>query len=113
MITLCVKIKPFAILLVLAGFFLGCSGKIVNITSDPTGADVYANRDLIGKTPLKSSTDEIMPNWSSDGTFTRACITVKKTGFADYKVFVNEVTLPDLIHATLVPLRAEGYSQPR
>lgn len=92
-------------------FLTACGGQIVNIKSDPPGADVYSNRDLIGKTPLLTSKDEIMPLWSSDGVFTRACITLRKPGFNDYKVFVNELTMPSLIEATLVPIQTESQSQ--
>ena len=94
-------------LVVASSLLFGCGGKIVNIISDPSGADVYSNRDIIGKTPLLTSKDEIMPWWSSDGVFSRAVITLKKPGFNDYKVFVNELTMPDLINATLVPFKAE------
>ena len=100
-------IFSFALVVIFCLLF-GCGGQIVNIISNPSGADVYSNRDLIGKTPLLTSKDEIMPNWSSDGVFTRAVITLRKPGFDDYKVFVNELTMPDLINATMVPLRAEG-----
>src|SRR5476649_2496030 len=93
------------VLLVISSLLFGCGGQIVNIVSDPSGADVYSNRDLIGKTPLLTSKDEIMPLWSSDGVFTRAVITLRKPGFNDYKVFVNELTMPDLINATLIPLQ--------
>ena len=99
------------VLLVISSLLFGCGGQIVNIKSDPSGADVYSNRDLIGKTPLLTSKDEIMPNWSSDGLFTRACITLRKSGFNDYKVFVNELTMPDLINATLIPLKAEDQKK--
>ena len=95
------------VLVVISCLLFGCGGQIVNIVSDPSGADVYSNRDLIGKTPLLTSKDEIMPLWSSDGTFTRAIITLRKPGFNDYKVFVNELTMPDLIDATLIPLKTE------
>lgn len=95
-------------LVVVSSFLFGCGGQIVNIISDPSGADVFSNRDNIGRTPLLTSKDEIMPLWSSDGVFTRAVITLRKPGFNDYKVFVDELTMPDLINATLIPLKAEG-----
>jgi len=95
------------ILVVISSLLFGCGGQIVNIKSEPSGADVYSNRDLIGKTPLLTSKDEIMPLWSSDGVFTRAVITLRKPGFNDYKVFINELTMPDLINATLIPLQTE------
>jgi hypothetical protein len=81
-----------------------CGGQIVNIHSTPSGADVYSNRDYIGKTPLLTSKDEIMPSWSSDGTFTRAVITLRTPGYLDYKEFVNELTMPDEIRAILIPI---------
>lgn len=94
-------------LVVASSVLFGCGGQIVNIVSEPPGAEVFSNRDNIGKTPLLTSKDEIMPLWSSDGTFTRAVITLRKPGFNDYKVFVNELSMPDLINATLAPLQAE------
>jgi hypothetical protein len=36
-----------------------------------------------------------MPWWSSDGVLSRAVITLKKPGFQDYKVFVDEFSMPD------------------
>jgi len=101
------KVKYVA-LAIISSLLFGCGGQIVNIISEPSGADVFSNRDNIGRTPLLTSKDEIMPLWSSDGTFTRAVITLRKSGFNDYKVFVNELTMPDLINATLVPLQTEG-----
>jgi hypothetical protein len=95
------------VLVAIFSLLLGCGGQIVNIVSEPSGAEVFSNRDNIGKTPLLTSKDEIMPLWSSDGVFTRAVITLRKPGFNDYKVFVNELTMPDLINATLIPLKAE------
>ena len=93
-------------LVVGSSLMFGCGGQIVNIVSEPPGAEVFSNRDSIGRTPLLTSKDEIMPLWSSDGTFTRAVITLRKPGFNDYKVFVNELSMPDLINAALVPLQA-------
>lgn len=94
-------------LIVASSLIFGCGGQIVNIVSEPPGAEVFSNRDSIGRTPLLTSKDEIMPLWSSDGTFTRAVITLRKPGYQDYKEFVNELTMPDLINATLIPLQSE------
>jgi hypothetical protein len=90
-------------LLITSSLISGCGGKVVNITSSPTGAEVYSNRDRIGKTPLFTSKDEIMPLWSSDGVFTRAVLTLKMTGYQDYKVFVDEFDMPGEIDVKLVP----------
>ncbi len=97
--------------IIISCLIFGCGGQIVNIVSDPSGADVFSNRDNIGRTPLLTSKDEIMPLWSSDGTFTRAVITIRKAGYHDYKEFVNELTMPDLINATLIPLQAEDQKK--
>lgn len=70
-------------LVVVSSLLFGCGGQIVNIVSDPPGAEVFSNRDNIGKTPLLTSKDEIMPLWSSDGVFTRAVLTLRKPGFND------------------------------
>jgi len=94
-------------LVIASSLLFGCGGQIVNIFSEPSGVEIFLNRDSIGRTPLLTSKDEIMPLWSSDGTFTRAVITLRKPGFSDYKVFVNEFSMPDLINATLIPLQAE------
>ena len=93
------------IVYVMAVLLSGCGGQIVKIYSNPTGVDVFSNRDHIGTTPLVTSKDEIMSLWSSDGVFTRAVLTLKKPGYADYKEFVNELTMPDEIRATLVPIK--------
>jgi len=102
----------FTFLLIVAGLW-GCGAQIVNIVSKPSGADVFSNRDLIGRTPLLTSKDEIMPLWSSDGTFTRAVLTLRKDGYNDYKVFVNELDMPDLIDAILIPLQPEKQLTPK
>lgn len=84
----------------------GCVGQIVKISSNPSDAAVYSNRDRIGTTPLITSKDEIMPLWNYFGTFTRAVITVRKAGYEDYMLDVNELTMPGEIHAELFPLAA-------
>lgn len=97
--------KKLFVTCVLSVLLSACGGQTVNIHSTPSGADVYSNRDYIGKTPLLTSKDEIMPLWSSDGTFTRAIITLRLPGYLDYKESVNELTMPDEIRVTLIPLR--------
>lgn len=110
---LLLKVTTKLVLLVVIGGLWGCGGQIVNIVSKPSDADVYSNRDLIGRTPLLTSKDEIMPLWSSDGTFTRAVLTLRKDGYNDYKVFVNELDMPDLIDAILIPLQPEKQLTPK
>jgi len=53
---------------------------------------------------LLTSKDEIMPLWSSDGVFTRAVITLRKAGYQDFKVFVDEMNMPDVIDAKLISI---------
>jgi hypothetical protein len=81
----------------------GCANKIVQINSDPTGAEVLTNLERLGTTPLTTSKDEIMPFWRSDMVPTYAVITIRKSGFQDYKVRVSEYDMPDKINANLFP----------
>jgi hypothetical protein len=86
----------------------GCVNKIVQITSDPTGAEVLSNLERLGTTPLSTSKDEIMPFWRSDMVPTYAVLTIRKSGFQDYKVRVSEYDMPDNINANLFPSPAQG-----
>ena len=95
------------ILLPMAVVLSGCFDQTVRITSSPTDAGVYSNRDRLGNTPLLTSKDEIMPLWNYYGTFSRAVITIKKAGYEDYLVDVNELTMPSAIHARLVPIAVQ------
>jgi len=102
------------ILISLLAFILsGCVGQIVKITSNPTDAGVYSNRDRIGTTPLITSKDEIMPLWNYYGTFSRAVITIRKAGYEDFMLDVNELFMPGEIHADLVPLAVRDHADNR
>jgi hypothetical protein len=91
-------------LLFTAAVACGCANQTVNIVSNPAGAEVYANQDRIGNTPLLASIDEIMPLWGYNGTIAQAVITLRKSGYEDYKVFVNKFYMPNQINANLVPI---------
>jgi len=82
----------------------GCASEMVNITSNPTDAEVYANQNRIGNTPLLASKNQIMPLASYNGTLTRAVITLKKAGYENFMVNVNKFYLPSEIKASLVPI---------
>jgi hypothetical protein len=49
-----------------------------------------------------------MPMWSYNTNFTRAVITLKKEGFEDYVLKVNELYIPETIHANLLPKSGKG-----
>ena len=96
----------YVVLIAISSLLFGCSAQIVkvNIVSDPSGAEVFSNQFNSGRTPLLTSKDAIIPLWDSDDVFSCAVITLRKLGFVDYRVLVNEFSMPDLIKATLVPL---------
>jgi hypothetical protein len=85
-----------------------CVDQIITITSNPTDAAVYVNRDRLGNTPLITSKDDLMPMWSYNTNFTRAVITLKKEGFEDYVLKINEVYIPETIHANMLPKPVKG-----
>jgi hypothetical protein len=95
-------------LLSMAVLLCGCFDKTVIITSNPTDAGVYSNQDRLGNTPLLTSKNEIMPLWTYYLIFTQSVISIRKPGYEDYMVNVNEYTLPGEIHADLVPIKAQG-----
>jgi hypothetical protein len=45
-----------------------------------------------------------MPLWGYYGSFEQALITIRKPGFQDYVLYVNELDLPNRIHVPLTPL---------
>jgi hypothetical protein len=96
------------VILMLMVFLSGCVDQIITITSNPTDAAVYVNRDRLGNTPLIISKDDLMPMWSYNTNFTRAVITLKKEGFEDYVLKVNELYIPETIHANLLPKPGKG-----
>lgn len=92
-------------ILVLTVVFLGgCASQTVKIVSIPSGAEVYANQDRIGSTPLLASIYEIMPLADYNGTIARTVITLKKAGYEDFIVNVNKFYMPSEIKASLVPI---------
>jgi hypothetical protein len=99
------KFKVVLLLLVIV--LSGCANKIVKIESNPNGAEVLSNLERLGTTPLTTSKDEIMPFWRSDMVPTYAVITIRKSGFQDYKVRVSEFDMPDMIDAVLFPTVAQ------
>ncbi|NMC63967.1 MAG: hypothetical protein GYA55_12460 [SAR324 cluster bacterium] len=90
--------------LLISPLVIGCS-KEVRVNSNPLGADIYSQGRPLGKTPLLTSKDEIMPNWNFDGIIpTRAVVTAKKAGYEDAQKAVTEFDLPDEIMFDLVPV---------
>ena len=98
--------RAMPILLLILLFLTGCVDQVIRITSSPTDAEVYSNRSRLGNTPLVLTKDDIMPLWGYYGSFEQVLITIRKPGFQDYILYVNELHLPGKIHAALVPLPA-------
>jgi len=96
--------KTLLVILCTLTFLSGCVDQVIRITSTPGDAEVYANRNRLGSTPLILTKDDIMPLWGYYGTFEQVLITVRKPGYQDYILYVNEFDLPNRIHATLPPL---------
>jgi len=104
----CTMAGRFVFLLLSMIVLSGCVDQIITITSNPTDAAVYVNRDRLGNTPLITSKDDLMPMWSYYTNVTRAIVTVKKEGFEDYVLKVNEFYIPETIHAEMVPRPGKG-----
>lgn len=100
------KIIPTFICAVL--LLQGCAGapsqqsKKPNVTSNPSGATVYANSLEIGLTPLqKNLFNEFPAGWKGGVYSARGVLVIKKTGCKDYTLKINDRILSEPIHADL------------
>jgi hypothetical protein len=88
---------------------LGCSGSTVkeegsaNVTSSPSGAEVYANGEKLGVTPLYYKLHKAFPaGWKNMMYQAQGVLMVKMDGCEDFKLQVNDYVLSNPIHAELV-----------
>lgn len=107
-----VVITLFSVLLTLQG----CADVSVkkdkppSVTSNPSGATVFANGLEIGKTPLRASLyDEFPAGWKNSIYQAQGVLLVKKEGCKDFALKVSDLILSKPIHAELACSKA---SQP-
>jgi hypothetical protein len=86
----------------------GCSGSSIkeqnqaNVTSNPSGATVYANLLEIGKTPLRQNLYDVFPaGWQNATYQAQGVLSVKKDGCKDFTLKVSDYILSKPIHAEL------------
>ena len=83
-------------------------GRIITVTSTPSGATVRANGDKLGETPLKVNIDKSFPaTWvpgENYGIVYRVSgkLTVEKSGCDDYAIPVSPTAPADDVNVTLV-----------
>ena len=87
----------------------GCSGTAVkeegpaNVTSNPSGAEVYANGEKLGVTPLHYKLYKAFPaGWKNMMYQAQGVLMVKMDGCGDFTLQVNDYVLSNPIHADLV-----------
>ncbi len=76
--------KRFFSLMLVIILLAGCGAHNLKITSDPSGADVYANNSYIGRTPC-----DVPANWNYLWSDT-VTLKIQKKGYAPY--FMNITT---------------------
>jgi hypothetical protein len=85
----------------------GCSGALkdkgaANVTSEPSGATVYANGEKLGVTPLHHELYKAFPaTWNNMMFQAQGVLMVKMDGCEDYILNVNDYILSRPIHAEL------------
>ena len=86
----------------------GCAtNKSIQIQSSPSGADVFVDGRLMGKTPLVLTTSDIMPGRAFDAKpSTQAMLVIEAPGYSSYQLLLKEFALPDHVNAELHPERA-------
>ena len=86
----------------------GEQGRIITVTSSPSGATVRANGDNLGETPLKVNIDKSFPHtWvpaENYGIVYRlsGTLTIEKSGCAEHTIPVSPTAPADDINVTLV-----------
>ena len=82
-----------------------------NVTSSPSGADVYANGVKIGTTPLQKDLYGTFPTgWRDRELSARGVLMLKKPGCEDFVHEVNDFYLSKAIH---VKLKCTGVVMPK
>ena len=76
--------------------------KIPNVTSNPSGATVYANILELGKTPLRHNLYDAFPaGWKNSIYQAQGVLVVKKDGCKDFTLKVTDYILSKPVHAEL------------
>jgi hypothetical protein len=86
----------------------GCSGSMVkgegtaSVTSNPSGAEVYANGEKLGVTPLHYKLHKAFPaGWKNMMYQAQGVLMVKMDGCEDFVLEVNDYVLSNPVHAEL------------
>jgi hypothetical protein len=87
----------------------GCSGAAVkegepaDVTSNPSGAEVYANGEKLGVTPLHYKLHKAFPaGWKNMMYQAQGVLMVKMDGCEDFTLQVNDYVLSNPVHADMV-----------
>ena len=101
-------IKTAGIILSVSMLLPGCAGysdnneKPANVTSNPSGAEVYADGKKLGVTPLHYKLYKAFPaRWKDAMYQAQGVLTVKLDGCKDFTLDVNDYILSNPIHAEL------------
>ena len=82
--------------------FLCKTAKPANVTSNPSGAEVYADGKKLGVTPLRYKLYKAFPaSWKDAMYQAHGVLTVKLYGCNDFTLEVNDYILSNPIHAEL------------
>jgi hypothetical protein len=104
------KLMYKVILMVISSILLsqGCSGSSVkqqkpaDVTSNPSGATVYADDQKLGETPLRYKLYEAFPaGWKNAMFQAQGVLKVKTDGCEDFTLRVSDNVLSKPIHAEL------------
>lgn len=88
----------FSILVISA---LSAKAKDVVIQSTPPGATVSVDGRVLGKTPLKTTKKDIMPNWFNDGAITSVTMMFELPLYESQSRKLSEFGVPKLIEVSL------------
>jgi len=104
-----IMLNPKVLVISAVTMLQGCSGSTVkgegpaNVTSNPSGAEVYANGEKLGVTPLNYKLYKAFPaGWKNMMYQAQGVLMVKMDGCEDFTLQVNDYVLSDPIHAELV-----------
>ena len=100
--------KATGIILSAVVLMQGCSGlsvkqqKLPSVTSNPSGAVVYANILELGKTPLTHNLYDAFPaGWQNSTYQAQGILIIKMDGCKDYTLKISDLILSKPIHADL------------
>ena len=101
-------IKTAGMILYVSILLPGCAGssathqKPANVTSNPSGAEVYADGKKLGVTPLRYKLYKAFPaSWRDAMYQAHGVLTVSLDGCKDFILEVNDYVLSNPIHAEL------------